>query len=143
MLIIENNGQEITESNFWGSEQERAGAFYLSINAGAFRLLLPQQHETILAELETAKEVIITRGPWPDAGQTNAMEILFDDGSDSPFSIHLGANQVDRWPLPEDAGRMFMFSVWVLRNNKPHCASHGDCYYRTAPRLPWLKSRDK
>jgi len=143
MLIIENCGQEILETDFWQTDQAKAGAFYLSINAGAFRLLLPQQHESILTELETAKEVIITRGPWPDAGQTNAMEILFDDESDSPFSIHLGASQVDRWPLPEDAGRTLAFTVWILKDNTPYCASRGECYYRTAPRLPWLKSRDK
>jgi len=142
MLVIKNNDQEITETNFWETDQAKAGAFYLSINAGAFRLLLPQRHESILAELETAKDIIISRGPWPDAAQQEAMEILFDDGSYAPFSIHLGANQVDRWPLPEDAGKTFVFTIWVLRNDKPLRVSIVGCYYRTATRLPWLKPRE-
>jgi hypothetical protein len=142
MLVIKNNDQEITETNFWETDQAKQGEFHLSINAAAFRLLVPSQHESIIAEVETAKEVIITRGPLPDAKQEEAMEILIDDGSDLPFLIHLEANQVDRLPLPEDAGRTLTFTVWILKDGKPHCASRGECYYRTAPRLPWLKPRE-
>jgi hypothetical protein len=34
--------------------------------------------------MRTAREVIISRGPWPAQRRTNAIEILFDDGSASP-----------------------------------------------------------
>jgi hypothetical protein len=33
-LIIHNKGQEILSSNFWQTEYDRRGLFYLSINAG-------------------------------------------------------------------------------------------------------------
>lgn len=143
MLTIENDGPDITAANFWETEQGRQGAFHLSINAGAFRLLVPDQHKNVIAEFKTAKDVILTRGPWPDSGQENAMELLFDDGSDDPYSIHLGQAQVDRWPLAEDAGRTLTFSVWILKDGKPHCAYRTECYYRTAPKLPYLKPRGK
>jgi hypothetical protein len=37
-LVIENNGPEILSSNFWDSETSN---FFLSVNAGAARLLIP------------------------------------------------------------------------------------------------------
>lgn len=141
MLIIENNGQDIIRTNFWQTEQARQGAFYLSINAGAFRLLIPYKHNQIIAEFEAAKEVVISRGPWTAAEQRDAIEILFDDGTDDPYSIHLGAAQVDRWPSPEDAGRVLQFSVWTLKDGKPYCAYRAECYYHSAPHLPWLQPR--
>jgi hypothetical protein len=76
LLTIENDGQEITATNFWQTEQARRGSFYLSTNAGAFRLLVPEQHKSAIAEFKTAKDVILTRGPYMD--QANAMEILWD-----------------------------------------------------------------
>lgn len=141
MLQIENDGANIVNTNFWQTEQARRGSFFLSVNAGAFRLLIPDQHKDIIAEFETATDVILSRGPWPDGGQRTALELLFDDGSDDPYSIHLGENQVDRWPLPEDAGRTRIFTAWIWQDGKPHCAYFSDCFYRIAPRLPWLKPR--
>jgi hypothetical protein len=41
LLRIDNDGPRILACNFWGSEVERAGKLYVSLNAGAFRLLVP------------------------------------------------------------------------------------------------------
>jgi hypothetical protein len=141
MLTIENKGQEIVETNFWQTDIARRGGFYLSGNAGAFRLLVPVIQEAAVADFQTAKDVILTRGPWPAAGQAKAMEILFDDGTDNPYAIHLGTAQVDRWPLQSDAGRTFAFSAWILKDGKPTCAYRSECLYRTASELPCLKPR--
>lgn len=142
MLQIENDGQEIIKTNFWQTEQARSGGFFLSINAGACRLLVPYQHKNVIKEFEVAKEVILTRGPWPDAGEETAIEILFDDGSDDPYSIHLGQSQVDRWPPAQESGRTVQFSAWILKDGKPFCAYRSEAYFRTAARLPYLKPRD-
>lgn len=142
-LLIENDGQEIVATNFWETEMADKGAFYLSTNASAFRLLVPTQHAGEVAEFQSAKDIILTRGPWSNAQQHNAMEILFDDGSDTPYALHLGQAQVDRWPLPEDAGRTLTFTAWILKDGKAHCAYRAECYYRTAPKLPYLKPRKK
>jgi hypothetical protein len=37
----ENNGPEIVTTDYWGSPLEKRGFYHLSINAGAFRLLVP------------------------------------------------------------------------------------------------------
>jgi hypothetical protein len=140
MLTIKNNEQEIIETNFWRTEYARRGVFYLSANAGAFRLLVPQAHESALAEFRTAKEVVISRGPWTAQGGRDALEILFDDGSDDPYALHLDAKQLDRIPATDDAGKDFVFTAWTWAG-KPICAFRHECYYRIVPSLPWLKPR--
>lgn len=54
-LVIHSSGPLITSTNFWESQLERDGLLYLSINAKAFRLLLPRKWEPELPELATAK----------------------------------------------------------------------------------------
>ena len=42
LITIENNGPGILSTNYWGTPHAEKGYCYLSINAGAFRLLGPQ-----------------------------------------------------------------------------------------------------
>lgn len=85
LIEISNDGKLIKETNYFESEYYKSGYFILSINAGAFRLLTPDQHVRQIAELKTCKEVIISRGPWPETGKHDAFEILFEDNSSNPF----------------------------------------------------------
>src|SRR5574337_2166358 len=82
-LVLINRGQEIRETNYWDSIPARAGYFYLSWNAGAGRLLVPDFHRDLLAEMNSAKYVIVSRGPWPEQGGREGLEVLFEDGSDT------------------------------------------------------------
>lgn len=68
MLIIENQGQAIARTNYWDSDHAKAGYFFLSWNAGAGRLLMPDSQKAALAEMRSAKYVIVSRGPWTDQG---------------------------------------------------------------------------
>lgn len=68
----------------------------MSWNAGAARLLIPELNEHMIDEVETAQYVVISKGLWKEQNNNNALEILFEDGSDAPFSIQLLANQCDR-----------------------------------------------
>ncbi len=138
-LQIKNQGQEIIATNFWETEHALRGVFYLSINAGAFRLLVPEVNGSTIAEFRTAKDVIISRGPWKAEGGRDALEILFDDGTDDPFAIHLDVRQVDRMPASTDAGRKVLFTAWTKGRDKPVRVYTHDCYYRIVPELPWLK----
>jgi len=138
-LVIESDGPAIRATNFWQTAQARAGAFYLSINAGAFRLLVPSQHMGVIAEFETAKEVIVSRGPWSQAGGKDSIELLFDEWSDNPFSLHLGPGQFDRLQPARDAGRTCPFTAWALRGGVPAQVYRHDCRYRIVLSLPWLK----
>ena len=68
LIIIKNQGQAIVETNYFDSAHAQAGALYLSWNARAARLLVPDNQKQILRELRDAREVLISRGPWADQG---------------------------------------------------------------------------
>ena len=76
-LTIENDGPEILSSDFWDSEMAKDEYFHLSINAGAARLLIPDSRIGEVKEMEACKLVILSRGPWPQAGIKDAIEVLF------------------------------------------------------------------
>lgn len=140
ILTIQNTGQEITSTNYWDMEHAKKGYFYCSINAGAFRLLVPWLQEFSLNEMKTASEVIISRGPWPEGGKPDALEILFEDGTDTPFALHLGSEQVDHMPLDADRDRQgqpprWVFSAWTQHGKKIELP----CRYRKAKKIPCLK----
>lgn len=135
-MIIRNNGREIVETDYWRSERAARGYVYLSINAGAFRLLVPKILEKEIKEMQTAKEVIISRGPWSQGGRDDALELLFEDGSDEPYSMHIVKEQVDRMPSSSDDGREFVFSIWTEEGKEAEFV----CKYREVNRLPYLKS---
>jgi hypothetical protein len=42
VLKFENDGPLLLASNYWQSEMAAAGKLYVAINAGCFRLLVPQ-----------------------------------------------------------------------------------------------------
>ncbi len=113
MLSIENDGSNIRATNFWQTPFAAAGAFYLSVNANAFRLLVPDSQKAAIQEISTAREVIVSRGPWPAKSRADAIELLFEDGTDTPFTLHFGVEQIDRLPLDSDAGHQLMFSAWT------------------------------
>jgi hypothetical protein len=138
MLEIHNDGPAIVASNYWETEFARAGAVFLSVNAGAFRLLLPDAQKSGLADMRTASEVFISRGPWPDRGRSDAIELFFDDGSDNPFCLHFGTEQIDRMPLDSDVGRECVCSVWT---RGPKLELSLPALYRLSERLPDLRPR--
>lgn len=112
----------------------------MSTNAGTFRLLLPDVLLSEIAEWRGASEVIISRGPWPDEGRSDALEILFEDGSQEPYSIRIGTEQVDRMPLDANRDRRgqpprWRFAVWTSAGKVLNLP----CRYRLVKRLPWLK----
>lgn len=139
-LRIVNAGPLITATNYWQTTMARSGKFYLSLNAGAFRLLLPPQHGGALREMRTAHTGIVSRGPYPDLRLQDALEILFDDGSESPFSLHLAPGAIDRMPLDTDTAQPWTLSVWVHRVGETATqALTLPCYYRRVRRLPDMR----
>jgi hypothetical protein len=106
-LIVLNDGQLITETNYWQTSFNESGYFYLSINAGAIRLLVPENFDEVF-EFHTAEFVVVT---FDDS--TKKVSILFDDKSDCPYQITLSYPQVDRIPPYNDSGRKLPFIVYV------------------------------
>lgn len=96
MLTIINNKDKIADTNFWQSEYNARGLAYLSANAGALRLLIPTSAVADwLPEIKTGRRVLIE--PPARAGYPQHVDIVFDDGTDSPFSVCLDrSRQIDR-----------------------------------------------
>lgn len=51
MFFIENEGQAVARTDYWQSVQAQAGYVYLSWNAGAARLLVPDAAKHLLREI--------------------------------------------------------------------------------------------
>lgn len=142
LIRIDNHGPLITGTNFFRSDLAGAGKLYLSVNAGAFRLLVPPHLEPAVSEMATGTVAVISRGPWPAEGQADALEVMLDDGTDSPWCCHLDTRSVDRLPLDEDAGRGWVLTVWTRPRrvgSRPHKALERPAYYRRVERLPCLR----
>jgi hypothetical protein len=134
MLTINNNGQAITSTNFWESETAKAGYCFLSWNAGAARLLLPDALLPAVREMKSAQYVIISKGPWHEQGGRDALEVLFEDGSNSPYCVHLTMEQTDR-SLPEDnQGGGLVVTVWTRSGEELRLPGK----YRTVRSIPCL-----
>lgn len=139
-LIVRNHGPLILATNYWETPAAKAGKILLSLNAGAFRVLLPPAAEPALADMTTAKGCCVSRGPWPDAGLADALEVLFDDGTPDPFALHLSVQSCDRLPLDTDTASEWVLTVWTRpRRERPHLALQRPCRYRLSPRLPDLR----
>lgn len=134
MILIENAGQRIVTTDFWTSEYAKKGYVFLSWNAGAARLLLPDSQKSLLKDMKSAKEVIVSRGPWPEQGREDALELLFEDRSDRPFALHLGMEMTDRTLPDTEQGGGFIVAVWTRGGQKLRLPGK----YRRVGRLPCL-----
>lgn len=96
MIHIGNNGAEIADTNYWTTEPGLRGLCYLSGNAGVWRLLVPPSAEYMMPDMRTGKRVTIERSIRPDARALGSWDIVFEDGSQSPFCLTLDPRMVDR-----------------------------------------------
>ena len=99
VLQVRNNGREIAETNFW----ELAGAeetLGFSFNAGALRVLFPEGMEADARETATGKVAVLSIGMDVRYGRRRA-HLMFDDGSDSPYSLESDLAAFDRVPVEE------------------------------------------
>lgn len=135
MLTIINSGQAIASTNYWDGEHARAGLLYLSWNAGAGRLLIPDAAKGILREFRGASKVLVSRGPWTDQGGREALELLWEDGSDDPFCVHLITEQCDRLIPQEQQGGGFVITAWTRGGMKGRWPG----LYRVVPHIPYLR----
>ncbi|GAP37880.1 hypothetical protein ABXN37_22410 [Piscinibacter sakaiensis] len=110
-IKIQNDGPELRATNYWDSEQAAAGLCYLTANAGTWRLLVPEAAEGALEEMRTGRSAIIEPSIHLPG---RCWDVVFDDGSDSPFSIAVDRRQVDR---PMIAGHCRL-AVWTARGKQ-------------------------
>lgn len=107
MLAIKNKQQAIISTNFWETEYNAKGLFFCSINAGCFRILVPDKMAAHIPDMRTAKFATIER-------TSSRVIITFDDESDTPYRLDLSLEQFDRLPAKADSGRTdLVCAVWV------------------------------
>jgi hypothetical protein len=135
MIAITNDGARLLGTNYWSTPQAQAGYLFVSWNASCFRLLVPAAAGWMIPEMRSGHEVIITRGPWPDKNRTEALELMFEDASDSPFAVHIGVEQSDR--LIPECGQGAGLAVTVYTAQGP--ALELPARYRIMPQLPCLE----
>lgn len=130
IIIIKNDGKEIKSTNYFDSELNKHGKYYVSLNAGAFRLLIPDQYvNEIKQELRLAKKIVITRKALQIGGGLQGFEILLDDESDDPYTLQFSENSFDRLPEKTDENKYFAFSAWIRENKKVIKIYENKCYY--------------
>lgn len=136
MITITNDEhpQLIKSTNFWTTDYAKQGFCFLSWNAGAGRLLMPESTKNFLKEMRAANHVVVSRGFWPEAGE-DGIELLFEDYSSEPFCLHLTGRQTDRKLPASDQGGPFRFFVWA----KDGLTFEFPAFYRKVKRVPYLK----
>lgn len=140
MLIhVENHGAIIVATNFWTLDLAAAGKVFCSVNAGAIRVLLPRARWGDLNDMRASQYCVLSRGPWPEQHVAEGIEIMWEDGSDSPYALHLTADSFDLLPGKPNVGREWLTTVWTEKDGRPHKALERICHWRRAPKLPWLK----
>jgi len=133
-LRIENDGPDIVETNYWKTEWNDRGIIALSLNARTFRILLPDSMADQVADMQTGKEIIISKGKH--RGKL-AYEILFDDGTNSPYSLLLdGQQMIGPHPADDQAGREVRLSVWI---RGPRRILDAPARFRIVSKLPCLR----
>jgi len=103
-LIIYNDNQRIAETNYWKTTLSKRGFYYMTLNAGCYRLLVPDNHDDFLREISTASTVTISRGATSqlDTPCTDAFEIVFEDGTNTPYAITMSKEYWDRLPADNE-----------------------------------------
>lgn len=130
LIMIANRGGDIEETNYFDTEMARHGFFFLSWNASVARLLVPDTQRSVLLEMATGKECVITRGTLAGA---DALELMFDDHSDAPLALHMCRWATDRLIANDD--KPFTVAAWT-RDGK---AGEWVGRYRTVKDLPCLR----
>ena len=142
MIYVANNGPVLVATNYWDDPVAQAGLFVVSLNAGTVRLLVPSVWETEIPDMICNTEhVVVSRSQHGPSAGGFALEILMEDGSEQPFSLHLSAGQIDRLPAWSDDQRRCRFALYVNRDG-PRCVFECDAFTQVVPGFPWLQRID-
>ncbi|WP_017462057.1 hypothetical protein [Dyella ginsengisoli] len=130
-ILVINHGPELMETNYYDTENAQAGFIFASWNAGALRILIPDNQTNALAEMLTAENIAVTRGYL---GVHDAYEILFDDGTVCPFVAIIDARNSDHNVGRESHGKPLAVYIYTREG----CLGVFEGRFRVAP-LPCLQ----
>ena len=137
LLTIKNNHQEIIASNY---RDYQLPLYAVSPNAGAIRLLVPEvEEENIPDILNRCDHVIVSTIPNPKIGRLS-LEILFEDHSDTPYSISICPELIiGLYPKADETPVERKLTIWI---NGPTKVATLKVFTRKVPSLPCLKPLD-
>lgn len=92
---IVNNGPQIVETDYFDSVLAKEGMVFLSWNLDVARLLIPDSQLAMVDEMKTAEYAILSSGRWFERQGIDALELLFEDHTDSPFALQFASSQCD------------------------------------------------
>jgi hypothetical protein len=139
LISIQFAGKDVIETDFFNSSYNLEGLFYMAYNEKCFQLLIPSLHLDKINEMKTGKYAVITIGKDRLIGK-EMIEIMFEDFTDSPYSIHISQEQ-----MPVRIGGNFNKLKFELRG---YCETgkvfEMDVYVRSGIpyQLPFLKPID-
>lgn len=139
VIEVHNQGPLVLSSTYWGSEYEKAEKIFCSVNAGAIRLLAPRTNKEVAQEARKAEYMILSRGPWPKKGLSEAVEILFEDHSEGPYVLHLSPESFDLLPAAPPGDREWRLAVWEMQEGGPALVVERVCHWRKVSSIPCLK----
>ncbi len=118
ILCLKNDGQKIASTNFWETVGNHHGLFFLSTNAGALRLMVPDSQRHVVNEFHNVKHVRVTRGLHHEVPSEIGIELVFVDDSRAPYVLQMHASNLDRLFPKSEAGQDLPFTVWINGQNK-------------------------
>lgn len=120
VLMIVNDPDhpgDIIETNYYDLWMGQQGLVYLTFNAGAARLLIPDSMAAEIPAMTRGVDmVIMTSGLLDDDPEKPGVELLFEDHSTTPLTLHFLTSQCDRADMsvsPEDAKKARQITLWT------------------------------
>jgi hypothetical protein len=137
IVVIVNDGPELSSTTYWDSAEAANGFVFLSYNDGALRLLVPPLLEHYLPGMtKHVREVVLTRGRFE--GVEDGVEVMFEDDSNAPFALHLDPKFIDRrWTAHDERNGTYRFAVYTRDHGK--VVEFARCWLRRARQLPCLQ----
>lgn len=145
-IFVRNDGKRLVSSTYWSSPLAQRNFVFVSINAGALRVLLPRDvDQELLRAARTSREVLVTRvsGALEHLAHFDpsfALELLWEDDSDAPYSLCVGLTQLDRLPPTSEAGRALEVSLWDIGPyGQPRMLHQLPGRFRVAAQVPYMQ----
>lgn len=138
IITVQNHGPLIERTNYYESALAASGKLYVSVNAGAIRILLPPSKFRDLTEMRQSKFCILSCGLWPEMGLAEAIEIMFEDYSNSPYALHLAPESFDALPAKPEPGREWVLYVYTLKAGRLHKSLERKCFWRRVEKIPCI-----
>lgn len=135
MIKCINNGPELVSTNYWDSHQGE-NYFAFTVNTGVLRLLVPKNAECEIPDMiKGCDYVVVSTIPNPEDGKLS-IGFLFEDHSDDPYTLHLGADAaLGFFPRADRTRIERSISLWV---DGPRKVATFRAYTREVPKLPCL-----